>query len=107
MTKPTLRDHTHCQVAQIADTQTKTCQRGWLPRHTYRLQRLKHENTTMYIKYLTESVNFKVVTFSEICSGSKGKCFEMPKDFKHELLSEKQGVVSMSVRENIISRNSE
>ena len=28
---PTLRNDTHCQVAQKAGTQTKTCQRVWLP----------------------------------------------------------------------------
>jgi len=45
---PSLRNHTHCQVAQKADTQTKTCQRVWLPQHTDRLRRKKHENTTLY-----------------------------------------------------------
>ena len=44
-----LCNHTHCQVAQEADTQTKTCQRVWLPQHTDRLRRIKHENTTMCI----------------------------------------------------------
>jgi len=43
-----LRNHTHCQVAQNADPQTKTCQRVWLPQHTDRLQRIKHENLTTY-----------------------------------------------------------
>jgi hypothetical protein len=46
---PNLRNHTHCQVAQIADTQTKTCQRVWLPNRTDRQRRIKHENTTMCI----------------------------------------------------------
>ena len=46
---PSLRNHTHCQVAQKADTQTKTCQRVWLPQPTDRLRRIKHENTTMCI----------------------------------------------------------
>jgi len=31
---PTLRSHTHWQVAQKADTRTKTCQRVCLPQHT-------------------------------------------------------------------------
>jgi len=46
---PTLRNHTHCQVAQNASAQTKTYQRVWLPQHTDRLRRIKHENTTMCI----------------------------------------------------------
>ena len=48
---PTLRNHTHCQIAQKTDTQTKTCQRVWLPHHTVRLRRIKHENTTRGIKH--------------------------------------------------------
>ncbi|OFY89696.1 MAG: hypothetical protein A2266_04025 [Bacteroidetes bacterium RIFOXYA12_FULL_40_10] len=43
---PSLRIHKHCQVAQKADTQIKTCQRVWLPQHTVRQQRIKHQNTT-------------------------------------------------------------
>ena len=34
-----------------ADTQTKTCQRVWLPQHTVRLRIIKHENTTRGIKH--------------------------------------------------------
>jgi len=48
---PTLRNHTHCQVDQEADTHTKTCQRVWLPQHTDRLRRIKHENTIRGIKH--------------------------------------------------------
>ncbi len=46
---PSLRNPTHCQVAQKSDPQAKTCQRVWLPQHTDRLRRIKHENTTMCI----------------------------------------------------------
>jgi hypothetical protein len=42
---PALRIHTHCQVAQNTDTQTKTCQRVRLPKRSGRQQIIKHENT--------------------------------------------------------------
>ena len=42
---PTLRKNTHCQVAQKADKQTKTCKRVWLPKHADRLRSKKHVNT--------------------------------------------------------------
>ena len=80
---PTLRIHTHCQVAQKADTQTKTCQRVWLPHRTDRLRRIKHENTTSCIVHLADSANFKVVTSNKLCSGLKGLCFESPNDTIH------------------------
>jgi len=35
--KPKHSIHTHCQVAQKAATQTKTCQRVWLPKRTGKL----------------------------------------------------------------------
>ena len=48
---PTLRKHTHCQVAQIADTQTKTCQRVCLLQHMDKRRKIKHKNTTRGIKH--------------------------------------------------------
>jgi len=41
----------------------------------------KAQHTTMYIKHLADSANFKVVTFNKICSGLTGLLFEMPNDF--------------------------
>ena len=41
----------------------------------------KAQHTTMYIKHLADSANFKAVTFNLNCSGLTGKCFEMPNDF--------------------------
>ena len=75
---PNLRNHTHCQVAQIADTLTKTCQRVWLPNRTDRQRRIKHENTTRYIKHLAESANFKGGSFNKYHNGLIGNRFEMP-----------------------------
>jgi len=75
---PTLRNHTHCQVAQNADAQSKTCQRVWLPKRTEIQQIIKHENTTRYIKHLAESANFKGGTFNKLCNGLIGNRFEMP-----------------------------
>ncbi len=61
-----------------ADAQTKTCQRVWLPKHTDRLRRIKHENTTRYIKHLAESANFKGGTLNKYRNGLIGNRFEMP-----------------------------
>ncbi len=61
-----------------ADAQTKTCQRVWLPNRTDRQRRIKHENTTRYIKHLAESANFKGSTFNKLCNGLIGNRFEMP-----------------------------
>ncbi len=60
-TKAFLRNHTHCQVAQKADTQTKTCQRVWLPQHTDKQRRRKHENLTKNIGHLADSTKFEHV----------------------------------------------
>jgi hypothetical protein len=38
----------------------------------------KAQHTTMYIKHLADSANFKVVTLNLICSGLTGLLFEMP-----------------------------
>ena len=76
--KQPLRNHTHCQVAQKADAQTKTCQRVWLLQRTERQQIIKHENTTRYIKHLAESANFKGGTFNKHRNGLIGNRFEMP-----------------------------
>ena len=73
-----LHNHTHWQVAQNANSQSKTCQRVWLLQHTDRLRRIKHENTTPYIKHLAESTNFKVSTSNKHCNGLIGNRFEMP-----------------------------
>jgi len=75
---PNLRNHTHCQVAQKSDTQTKTCQRVWLPRHTDRLRRIKHENLTINIGHLADSAKFEMSTINIIYSGLIGWSFEMP-----------------------------
>ncbi len=58
---PSFRNHTHCQAAQKANTQSKTCQRVWLPQHMERLLRIKQENTTPLrrkMKKMVSSLNF-------------------------------------------------
>ena len=42
------------------------------------MNRIKHENTTPYIKHLAEGANFKVGAFNENCIGLKRNRFEMP-----------------------------
>jgi len=75
---PPLRNHTHCQVAQKAAPQSKTCQKVWLSQHTERLRRIKHENTTPYIKHFAESAKFEVSTINKLCNGLIGNRFEIP-----------------------------
>ncbi len=43
-----------------------------------KMNRIKHENTTPYIKHLAEGTNFKVGAFNENCIGLKRNRFEMP-----------------------------
>jgi|LSQX01.1.fsa_nt_gb hypothetical protein len=80
---PPLRTHTHCQVAQKADTQTKTCQKVWLPKRTGGQKTIKHENTTSCIVHLADSAKFEGVTSNKLCSGLTGSCFESPNDTIH------------------------
>jgi hypothetical protein len=42
-----------------ANAHTKTCQRVWLPLHTARQWSIKHENTTINIGHLADSVKFE------------------------------------------------
>ena len=79
---PTLRNHTHCQVAQ-ADTQAKTCQRVWLPKRTDRQRIIKHENTTSCIVHLADSAKFEGITSNKRCSALTGLYFESPNDTIH------------------------
>ncbi len=66
-----LHTHTHCQVAQKAETQTKTCQRVWLPQCTDRLLKIKHENLTKAIRNLGNMLILKFVVINKICSKLK------------------------------------
>src|SRR5690554_4896561 len=86
---PTLRNHTHCQVSQKANAQTNTCQRVWLPQHTGRQRRIKHENTTSCIVHLADSANFKGVTSNRLCGGLTGLSFKSPNDNIHVTVSTK------------------
>jgi len=91
---PTLHNHTHCQVAE-AIAQSKTCQRVWLPQHTYRLRRIKHENTTSCIVHLADSANFKGVASNKLCNGLTGLCFESPNDTIHVTVVQNAGQESI------------
>jgi hypothetical protein len=75
---PSLRNHTHCQVAQESDTQTKTCQRECLPQHTGRLRKIKHENLTINIRNPGGLVNLDIKAFNKQSSGLIEKCLEIP-----------------------------
>jgi len=75
---PTLRNNTHCQVAQKADTQTKTCQRLLLLQHTERLRRKKHENLTINIGHLADSGKVEMSIINKVNSSLKRWSIEMP-----------------------------
>ena len=77
---PTLRNHTHCQVAQIADTQTKTCQRVWLPHCADRLREIKHENTTHGIVHAGFSGSRRFVARKKSQCKLIGNRFVIPHD---------------------------
>ena len=74
----TLRNHTHCQVAQNADAQTKTCQTVWLSQRTERRQIIKHENTTRNIRKPGGAGNLNFCTFIQIRNGLISWSFEIP-----------------------------
>ncbi len=74
---PTLRSQAHWQVAQKADPQPKPAKE--LANTIARAdRRIKHENTTLYIKHLAESTNFKGSTFNMHRNGLIENRFEMP-----------------------------
>jgi hypothetical protein len=47
------------------NSQTKTCQRVWLPANRL-IERIKHENTTQYIKHMAESAKLRSVHLIKI-----------------------------------------
>lgn len=52
------------------------------------MNRIKHENTTRYIKHLAESANIKGGTFNKHCNGLIGNRFEMPNvSYTHPLIT--------------------
>jgi len=92
---PTLRIHTHCQVAQksqhtdqnlsksmAAQTHVKTADPNKTKISTDLMRKYLNMNEaqhlTRYIKHLAESANFKGGTFNKHRNGLKGKRFEMP-----------------------------
>ena len=75
---PPLRNHTHCQVAQKADTKSKTCQRVWPPQLTDRLHRIKHENLTKAIRNLGNMLILKFIALNKIDGKLKINSFKIP-----------------------------
>ena len=58
--------------------------------------KIKHENTTRYIKHLLESANFKGSTLNKHCNGLTGNRFEMPNvSYTHPL-----AVIPKETRQN-------
>jgi len=74
----TLRNHTHCQVAQKSQHSDQNLSKSIVALTHGLTEEIKHENTTLYIKHLAESTNFEDCTFNKNCNGLIGNRFEMP-----------------------------
>lgn len=74
---PTLRIHTHWQVAKSRPTSQNLPKSMAAP--TLRQKgKIKHGHTTKCINHWAVSAGFKVITLNKLSSGLTGKCFEMP-----------------------------
>ena len=73
-----LHIHTHCQVAQKSQRSNQNLSKSMAAQTHGETEKIKHENTTRYIKHLAGSVNFEGSTFNKHCNGLIGNCFEMP-----------------------------
>jgi hypothetical protein len=67
-------NHTHWQVALIAKTQTKTCQRVWVPQ----IHKKNGQHTTRNIRKPGVVGNFNFCTFTKNCNGLISWSFEIP-----------------------------
>lgn len=67
----------HIKQTHIATAHPNLLKEHVSPAHGL-TDRIKHENTTRYIKHLAESANFKGGTFNKHRNGFIGNRFEMP-----------------------------
>jgi hypothetical protein len=72
---PTLRIHTHLQVAQSSRTNQNLPKSMVAPPLT---KKKKHGHTTMAIRNAGESANMKVITLNKLSAKRKVKCLEIP-----------------------------
>ena len=75
---PTLRIHKHCQVAQNSMRTDRNLSKSMAALTHGLTEKIKHENTTLYIKHLAESANFKDGTFNKHSNGLIRNRFAMP-----------------------------
>jgi len=90
---PTLRIHTHWQVAQSRPTSQDLSISVSVPTHGRQKSSSKliekktemneHQAVTSCIVHLADSANFKGITSNKQCSGLTGSCFVMPNDTIH------------------------
>ncbi len=99
---PTLRIHTHCQVALKSQRIDQNLSKSMAAQTHGRTVVIKHENTSRYIKYLAESANFKGCTFNKHRSGLIGNRFVIPSvSYTHPLrVSEKKHCKPKTVKIN-------
>ena len=67
----------HIKQTHISNVRPNLLKEHVFPAHGETV-RIKHENTTRYIKHLAESANFKGGTFNKHRNGLIGNHFEMP-----------------------------
>ena len=80
MNKPTLRSHTHWQVAQ-SQRHNQNLPKS-MPAPTHGGQK-NGQHTTACMMHLANSADFKGSAFNKFCSGLTGLCFESPNDTIH------------------------
>jgi len=73
--KPTLKA---IHIAKSLEKANRTSQNLSISMSLPTLTKRKYDRTTKCINHWADNANFKGVTFNKICSGSTGKCFEMP-----------------------------
>ncbi len=74
---PTLRIHTHWQVAQSRPASQNLPKSMAAPTHG-RTEKIKHGHTTMAICNAGESVDMKVITINKLIGKRTVKCLEIP-----------------------------
>ena len=80
MNNPTLRSHTHWQVAQIHRYIQNLPKSMPAPTHS---GQKNGQHTTSCIVHLADSANLKDITFNKLYSGLTDWCFESPNDTIH------------------------
>ena len=74
---PTLRIHTHWQVAQSRPASQNLPKSMAAPTHGQK-EKIKHGHTTMAIRNAGESADMKAITLNKLTAKRKVKCLVIP-----------------------------